>query len=384
MLLVLAVLTLLLWWALAFDWARGMAGLSDLKDEPVDYSAPMPRLSVVIAARDEAATLGATLSALSAQRLRGLEVVVVDDRSGDGTRAVAEAAAARDARVRVLSVRELPAGWLGKTHALQLGARAARGEWLLFTDADVRFAPGALARALSYAQRRGVDHLVALPRLQARGPLLRSFVTAFGLLFSVYTRPWRARTAGARASIGIGAFGLVRRSAYRAVGGHTSIRLRPDDDLRLGRLLKRAGYVQEAVFGGDDVVVEWYPDLPSALKGLEKNAFAGLDYSVPRLVLVLAALLVTNVMPFVAPWFVDGPARWLYVAVIATVGLVYVFDAPRSRHAAWLFVLHPLGTLLLVYAAAGSAAAALRTGAVEWRGTRYSLEELRRGARRPR
>jgi len=382
MLVVLASLTLLLWWVLTLDWALGVRRMADLADSPegdVGGAADAPRLSVVIAARDEAATLGPTLAMLGSQQLPGLEVVVVDDRSHDGTAAVAAAAAARDARVRLVRVTELPPGWLGKTHALQVGADAAAGSWLLFTDADVRFTPGALARALAYARRRGLDHLVALPRLQARTPLLRSFVAAFALLFAVHTRPWRAPEATSRAAIGIGAFGLVRRGAYEAVGGHRAIRLRPDDDLSLGRRLKWLGFAQEAVFGGDLVAVEWYPDVRAAVKGLEKNAFAGMDYSVWRTAAVVTLLLLTNVMPFVAAVVVGGPARWLYLLTVATVAFVYAYDAPRSRQAPWLFVLHPLGTALLALALARSTAAALISGEVEWRGTRYSLEELRGG-----
>ncbi len=160
--------------------------------------------------------------------------------------------------------------------------------------------------SLAYALDRALDHLVVLPRLEARGALLASFVAAFGLLFSVYTRPWRARDPRSRASIGIGAFALLRADAYRRAGGHAAIRLRPDDDVALGRLVKGAGLRQEAVFGAEDVVVEWYPDLGSALRGLNKNAFAGLGYSTLRLSVVVLALLVTNVLPFLALPLVGG------------------------------------------------------------------------------
>ncbi|MEJ2290140.1 MAG: glycosyltransferase family 2 protein [Deinococcales bacterium] len=377
MLLALAVATLLLWWGLTVDWALGVRSMATLRRANVPEPARWPALSVVIPARDEAPALETTLESLLRQELPGLEVVVVDDRSHDATRAIAERVAGRDERVRVLGIDALPAGWLGKTHALQRGADAANGDWLLFADADVRFAPGALRRALVYALSRELDHLVVLPRLEARGALLRSFVAAFGLLFSVYTRPWRARDPRSRAAIGIGAFGLVRRHAYRAVGGHTAIRLRPDDDLSLGRLLKHGGCRQEAVFGADDVAVEWYPDLGAALRGLNKNAFAGMGYSTLRVAAVVVALLLTNVLPFVLLPFVGGPVRWVNALVVATVAFVYAFDAPRLRHGAWLFVLHPVGTTLLAYAAAASAAKALRRGQIEWRGTRYSLDELR-------
>ena len=382
MLLVLAVATVLLWWGLTLDWALGVRSMASLRRARPPLPSAWPSLSVVIPARDEEGALGHTLRTLLAQDLPGLEIVVVDDRSTDGTGAVAAAAARHDERVRVVTIRELPSGWLGKTHALQRGAEVAAGSWLLFTDADVRFAPGALRRSLAYALDRALDHLVVLPRLEARGALLASFVAAFGLLFSVYTRPWRARDPRSRASIGIGAFALLRADAYRRAGGHAAIRLRPDDDVALGRLVKGAGLRQEAVFGAEDVVVEWYPDLGSALRGLNKNAFAGLGYSTLRLSVVVLALLVTNVLPFLALPFVGGVPRVVYALVVATVAFVYAFDAPRSRHSPWLFLLHPVGAALLAYAAVASAAKALHRGQIEWRGTRYTLDELRRGRRR--
>jgi glycosyltransferase involved in cell wall biosynthesis len=381
MLLALAVVTLLLWWGLALDWALGVRSMASLRRERSPEPGAWPALSVVIPARDEAGALGETLRTLLAQDGPPLEVVVVDDRSTDGTGAIAAAAARRDPRVRVVTVRQLPGGWLGKTHALQRGADAATGSWLLFTDADVRFAPGALRRSLGYALDRGVDHLAVLPRLEARGPLLASFMAAFGLLFSIHTRPWRARDPRSRASFGIGAFALVRASGYRTAGGHAAIRLGTDDDLALGRLLKGAGLRQEAVFGADDVALAWYPDLGSAVRGLRKNAFAGMGYSILRLGVVVVALLLTNVLPFLLLPVTDGAVRVVNALVVATVALVYAVDAPRLRHSPWLFLLHPVGTALLCYAAAASAAGALRNGQIEWRGTRYDLEELRRGRR---
>ncbi len=381
MLLGLAVATLAVWWALTLDWALGVRSMASLRRARAPVPDAWPSLSVVIPARDEARALPRTLRTLLAQDVPGLEVVVVDDRSTDGTGAVAAEAARRDPRVRVVTVEELPGGWLGKTHALQRGAEAATGDWLLFTDADVRFAPGALGRSLAYALDRRLDHLVVLPRLEARGALLSSFVAAFGLLFSVHTRPWRACDPRSTASIGIGAFALLRAEAYRQAGGHVAIRLRPDDDLALGRLIKGAGLRQEAVFGAEDVAVQWYPDLGSALRGLNKNAFAGLGYSTVRLGAVVLALLATNVLPFAAVAFAGGLARVVYVLVVATVGFVYAFDARRLHHSPWLFLLHPVGVALLAYAAVASAAKALRRGQIEWRGTRYALDELRRGRR---
>lgn len=381
----LAFGTWLLWCVLSIDWMSGIRSMAFLEPRagPNDDHGDV---SVVIPARNEASALPAALASVLAQELPRLQVIVVDDRSEDGTGAVAAALGAGDERLSVERVDVLPPGWLGKTNAMALGAARATGRWLLFTDADVVFAPGAIAAAVAYAERRGLDHLAVLPRFIARTPLLASFVTTFSLLFTFLTRPWRARAAESRAAIGIGAFALVRETSYRAVGGHESLRMSVDDDLSLGRVLKRAGFKQEAVLGPDLVAVEWYPDLGSAIHGLEKNAFAGLGFSVWRVGAVVIALVVTNVAPFVLLPIVsvasafDGAWRWAAVGnalVVSTVALGYALSAKRFGHRVSSWPYHPVGVLLLCWAVVASAFKALRHGEIEWRGTRYRLRDVK-------
>lgn len=397
---ILAFGTFALWCVLSIDWILGIRTMAFL--EPCTRGDGVHEhgghelggheqgghesVSVVIPARNEASALPAALASVLAQELPVLQVIVVDDRSEDDTGAVAAAVGAGDARLVVERVDVLPPGWLGKTNAMAEGAARASGSWLLFTDADVCFAPGAVAAAVSYAEQRGVDHLAVLPRFIAPTPLLASFVTTFGLLFTFLTRPWRARSAESTAAIGIGAFALVRRTAYQAIGGLGAVRMSVDDDLSLGRVLKRAGFRQEAAFGADLVAVEWYPDLRSAIHGLEKNAFAGLGFSVWRVGAVVIALIVTNVVPFVllpvlcvATAFDDA---WLWAAignalVVSTVALGYTLSAGRFGHRVSSWPYHPVGVLLLCWAVVASAFKALRHGEIEWRGTRYRLRDVR-------
>lgn len=381
----LAFGTWLLWCALSIAWALGIRSMAFLEPRP-GADGGHGGVSVVIPARNEASVLPAALASVLAQDLPDLRVMVVDDRSDDGTAAVAAAVGAGDARLVVDRVELLPPGWLGKTNAMASGAARTVGRWLLFTDADVCFAPGAVAAAVSYAERRQLDHLAVLPRFIARTPLLTSFVTSFALLFTFLTRPWRAREPHSRASIGIGAFALVRRTAYEAVGGHEAVRMRVDDDLSLGRVLKRAGFRQEAAFGPALVAVEWYPDLRSAVHGLEKNAFAGLGFSTWRVTGVVLALLVTNVAPFVllpiatvASGF-EGAWRWAAIGnalVVFTVALGYALSARRFGHRTRSWPYHPVGVVLLCWAVVVSAFKALRHGEIEWRGTRYRLRDVR-------
>lgn len=370
----LAALTLLLWLALTTDWLLGVLRTPKL-GLPADL-ADYPKVSVVIPALNEAHTIGAALTSVLAQDYPDFEVVALNDRSTDGTGGVLEGLRDANPRLRVVHIAELPAGWLGKNHALHVGASRSSGDWLLFTDADVRFAPGTLKAAVAYAEANGLDHLTAVPQMEARSPWLGSFVGAFMLLFSFGI----LRASGPKTGVyvGLGAFNLLRRSVYHAVGGHEPIALRPDDDMRLGRLVKRAGFRQGVVFAVDLMAVEWYESVRGAVRGLNKNAFAGLYYSLPLVLLVTGTLMVTHVWPFVAVFVVGGAAGALYALTLLNIGLVYLVGRRFTRLPLGYAALHPVGTLLLVYAILVAAVKATVRGGIEWRGTFYRLGELKK------
>jgi hypothetical protein len=360
-------------------FARGALGmrrigrLADRRDRPVDG----PLVSVVLAARDEARHLGATLETLRAQSWPSLEIVVVDDRSADATGAIADAAAAADARVQVVHVESLPGGWLGKNHALQAGAARARGEFLLFTDADVRFAPGTIADAIAIVEAERLDHLAALPTITSPSAGVRWSIGAFSMFFLLFTRAWRVPDPSSDASIGIGAFNLVRASAYRAVGGHEPIRLRPDDDLMLGRALKQRGFRAGLRVSAGTVNVDWYASLAELVRGVEKNTFAGLNYSATAAVLSCAALIL-HAGYFLLPMALTGALRWLAVADVAVLLAAGAATAPSIGQSPWTTLLQPVAALLFAGVQARATLLTLVRRGIIWRGTFYPLSELRR------
>ena len=183
---------------------------------------------------------------------------------------------------------------------MHVGASSASGDLLLFTDADVQFEQTTLRRAVAYMEAQRVDHLAALPDVRVPGVALNAFIAAFGVFFSMYSRPWQARNPRSRAHVGIGAFNLIRTEVYRAIGGHQPIAMRPDDDMKLGKLVKKRGFRQDAVIGRNFVIVEWYTSLRELIDGLMKNAFAGVEYNLWAVAGSTAGLLVTNVWPFIA------------------------------------------------------------------------------------
>jgi glycosyltransferase involved in cell wall biosynthesis len=301
----------------------------------------------------------------------------VDDRSTDATPAILARLAAEQPRLRVATVRELPAGWLGKNHANALGAGLARGELLLFTDADVLMHPSALARAVALLKRERLDHLAVAPRILMPGRCLAQFPLYFGLMFALFVRPWSVRNPRSRAHAGVGPFNLVRASAYRAAGGHAPIRLRPDDDLKLGKLLKKHGARQEFVSGVGVIDFPWYRSWRELRDGLEKNLYPGVGYRSLAVVAGAVAHVLGLALPPVAALVGSGPARWLGVVNWLAFGVVGALVARGFGTARWA------GLLLPAYAVAGawfmlrSATLAIARGGIDWRGTRYPWRALR-------
>lgn len=378
--LLLATVTLVGWTVLGVWIAVGNRRLEFLRDEPLPGDGELPSLSVVVPARNEADDLEAALRSVLAQDYAPMEVVAVDDRSTDGTGEILKRLAGEHAGLTVLHVAELPAGWLGKNHALHRGAEVAAGDVLLFTDADVMMRPDTLRRAVAYLERRGLDHITVIPDLEMPGVLLEAATGTFKMLFGMHFRPWQARDPGSDRYVGTGAFNLVRAGAYREVGGHDPIALRPADDLKLGRLLKHAGYRQAAVLGRDMLSVEWYASLGGLVRGLDKNAFAVAGYSVVRVAVATVGLLLFLTWPGLALMATEGAVLWVNAGVLAVLAVVYADNARFYGHAPWHGPLLPVTAALMAFIGWRSAVKALATGSIEWRETEYSLEELRNGS----
>ena len=371
-----AAMALLGWLVVAQEVMRGNRKLRRLAALQAPVPAKWPRVSLVFTARNEGATLGAAVPTMLALDYPDLELIAVNDRSEDDTGAILDKFAAADPRLKVIHVTELTAGWLGKTHGLQLGGEAATGEWILFTDADIHFEPDALKRAVGYARAQSLDHLAAVPVLHERGALLGICVSAFSLLFALFVRPWRVPNPASRSHGGIGAFNLVRTATYRKMDGHEPLRLRPDDDLKLGKLMKSGGF-SEIVLGEGAISVAWYDSVGGLVRGLEKNAFAGVDYRAWLIVMAVTLHATLVFWPLAAVFVTSGAARWLWLGAVAVMlGLGvdnHRFDGGRAWHGLFL----PVGIAVLDYAMVRSMVLALWRGGIVWRGTKYPLKELR-------
>jgi cellulose synthase/poly-beta-1,6-N-acetylglucosamine synthase-like glycosyltransferase len=357
--------------------ANAIPRLPDATSPPT--ATDWPRLSIIVPARNEEQGVRAAVESLLRQDYPALELILVDDRSTDRTGAILAALAGEHpGRLRVLTVTELPAGWLGKNHAVWLGARESSSAWLLFTDADVVFDPTCLRRAVAYAEAQRLDHLTMSPRLLAHGYWLNAFVNFFLYAFAVFGRPDLANDPKSQVGVGVGAFNLIRRSAYERIGTHRAISLRPDDDVKLGMRVKLAGLRQGLLNGADVLSVRWYATLGAAIRGLEKNSFAGVEYRVSRTLSAVALLAGLLASPWALVWVMRGWTRRLLAATIAVQSLTYVGVNWLNRRPVLRYLpTFPFTALLFCYVALRSTWLTLRQGGIRWRDTLYPLAELR-------
>ena len=358
---------------------RNFPKLSSLSPDGLAPATQAQRVSVIVPARDEVLTLRHAVGSILHQDMLDIELVLIDDRSTDGTgQLIDEITAAHPDRVRAIHVSELPPNWLGKNYASWRGAQDASGDWLLFTDADIEFEPTTIRRALAHAERADLDHLALLPGIVARGYWLRAFLSFILYAFVAAQRPHLAKNPRSGVGVGLGAFNLLRRPVYEAIGTYAAISLRPDDDMRLGRRVKRAGFRQEMLSGTDLLRLEWYTSLRAAVQGLEKNQFANLDYNVLRLLGNVGALWMLTVYPYAAIWHAPAPARTVSLVAIVVHTLNYALACHGESEGVAPYVpALPVSALLVGGAMLRSGYRAMRTGNVSWRDTSYSLAKLK-------
>jgi glycosyltransferase involved in cell wall biosynthesis len=378
------LLLALAWSSRIVQAAFGVPRIADLSRQKWDCPAPAnsPRVSIIVPARNEQEAIEQSLTRLLALDYPNYEILVVDDRSTDATGDILDRVAASPAAhgcLRAIHVSDLPSGWLGKTHAMWTASRQATGEWLLFTDADVLFKSDTLRRALAYAQAETADHVVLFPRLLMRSPGERMMIAFFQTLFTFGHRPWKVADPKAKDHMGVGAFNLVRQTAYEAVGTYRALRMEVVDDMKLGKVLKNAGFAQRNVFGDDLISIHWAKGAMGVVDNLTKNFFAILSFQWWRTLLSAAGLLFLNLGPFVGVWLTHGWLRVPYVVALASMFCIYVGMSVKSSIPPYYFFLHPISTLLFGYTLMRSMLLTLWNDGVTWRGTRYPLEELRKG-----
>jgi glycosyltransferase involved in cell wall biosynthesis len=376
----------LLWTTRTVAWLRGMSRLPDLLERPI--GPVRGTVSVIVPARNEGAAVADGLRSLLASRGVQLEVIAVDDRSTDETGRAMDALdrepRTTDVRYLVEHVENLAAGWLGKPHAMARGASLATGEWLLFTDGDVVFAEDTLARALAWLEREGGDHLLVVPTVVARSAGEAMMLPFLHILSIWGPRLWRVADPASRDAVGVGAFNLMRRSTYDEVGGWERLRMEVIEDVRMGLLIKQAGFASRVVTGRNLVRIRWAHGASGVVENLTKNVFAAFRFRIGLMVVGTVATAAICLLPFAGMVIGSRWDRaWLGPSLVSVAALTALYwryrrfaDPHGAATALWLLAF-PAAALVFVYAMARSMVLTLVRGGVVWRGTFYPLRELR-------
>ncbi|HUR37378.1 MAG TPA: glycosyltransferase family 2 protein [Terriglobales bacterium] len=343
----------------------------------------LPRLSVIVPARNEASAIEQCLRSLLALEYPDLEIIAVNDRSSDATGSIMDKLAAADSRLHVIHVSELPEGWMGKTHAMWLAAERSTGELLLFTDGDTDFHPQSLRRAVDEMLSVNADHFVLYPTLLFKSAGERMMVSFFQTMLCFIHRPWKISDPKAYDHVGVGAFNLIRRSAYEAIGTYKVMRMEVIDDLRLGRMVKEHGLRQHLVLGPGLVSLHWAPGAMGIVRNLSKNSFAALRFNWGFVLGAALGMLFVSLGPLLGAMFSPGWSRAAYIVALAAMTGVYAQTRRITGISPIYFLLHPIGAVLSAYILLRSAWLTSLHG-VTWRGTNYPLKQFRKEAAKAR
>jgi len=305
------------------------------------------------------------------QNYPNFEVVAVNDRSDDGTGKILQDLKVEFPNLQVVTIDELPPEWVGKTYGLWRGYQKTGGDWILFTDADVRFHPDVLWQAITYCDEKKVDHLTAFPEIELEGLWIKPTLISFSILMALTAKPWKLRNSHSRDVLGIGAFNLIKKDSYEKIGTHKAISTELIDDIGLARLTKKSGLKLDVVLGITRIKLQWQTDLRSLIGGLEKNMFPFLKFS-------YVATLVGLMAPHIIIWGPMGAMAgqspfWNVIPVLGVLSWGVIFLKIRRFQPAPLysFFLVPFGMLIMSFALARSMWKTTVHKGVFWRDTLY-------------
>ena len=368
----------LIWWLMYGRFVMTIFSLTDIGDIDINEPGHWPRLSLIIPACNEADTIEPAILSMLEQDYTDMEIILVNDRSDDNTGEIIDSLA-NDSRIKALHIDTLPENWLGKVHAQSVALPHATGDWILFTDADIHFEQGALKKAVSYVMHKQADHLALMPNVVTRSYWLEVIIRTFGLLFLINTKVHELEREDTQAVIGVGAFNLVKKSVLDKSDGIEWLRMEVADDVGMGLLVKRAEGRSVFAMAKSLLSVEWYPSIRSMFIGLEKNLFgAGAHYQITRLLILVFSMWLMVFSPFIL--IAKDYHQW--VSLFAWLTLLWlpvlmIVGKMTSGAKLSMGLLTPVGQLVISLMMLHSGIMCLRRDGIVWRGTLYSLDNLK-------
>ena len=372
------------WCVFYFNVTRLSQRLPILPADDIPVNTNLPMLSVIITAKDEAETIEHALQTILKTDYPNFEIIIVNDRSVDDTGKIIDHFALKYSKqqhheIIPIHIDHLPENWLGKVHALYIATKKARGEWLLFTDADVHHHPTLWQRAINYAKRNQFAHLALLPDVPTPGLLLQTCVKAFALMFLATAKAEQISDPNSKAAIGIGAFNLVNKAAFNKTPGFEWLRMEVGDDYGVGIMMKK--WKQKIGFATafDDLHVDWYPNVASMIKGLDKNIMApGTRFETARLItspIIFAAIILG---PFLSLTIWSGYYPVVGLLILSWIVLMGFWIPKRNNKELLYWLLTPFGYLVILYTFTRACILCLKRDGVIWRNTFYPRTLLRK------
>lgn len=359
--------------ALNFYLLNGLKQIKQVSQQPL--MANPPPLAIIIAVRNEEEDLEKALQSVCRINYTNYRIIVVNDRSTDRTAEILQGFTSQYPQLQVTTISTLPDGWLGKNNALYQGYLGSTEEWMLFADADIVFHPDAINKAVGYAVKQQLDHLTMLPELKSRSAILNSVFATFGIMLMAHMKPWEAKNPKSKASSSIGAFNLVRRTAYEKMGTHVRIKLRPDDDLQMGHIIKKEGLRQDVLVGKGYVCLEWYKNLGELGRGLQKNAFAVANYNLTQAIVNVLNMLLTVALPMPLMFVFGTTVIRIMAAIMLVFHIVYMMMVPPNKW--WYAFMIPFSGFFLAWHFLKASIITVVQGGIYWRDSFYSLDMLK-------
>jgi cellulose synthase/poly-beta-1,6-N-acetylglucosamine synthase-like glycosyltransferase len=334
-----------------------------------------PPLAIIIAVRNEEEDLEKALESVCNINYSSHRIIVVNDRSTDRTGEILQTFSSRYPQIQVTTITSLPDSWLGKNNALYQGYLSSTEEWMLFADADIVFHPDAINKAVGYAVKQQLDHLTMLPELISRSAILNSVFATFSIMLTIDMKPWEAKNPKSKASSSIGAFNLVRQTAYEKMGTHARIKLRPDDDLQLGQMMKKEGLRQDVLAGKGYVCLEWYKNLRELGRGVQKNSFAVANYNIAQTIASVLFMLLSVALPMPVMFIFGTPEIRIMAAIMLAFHIIYMIIVPPNKW--WYAFMIPFSAFFLAWHFLKAAIVTTAQGGIYWRDSFYSLKMLK-------
>lgn len=336
-----------------------------------------PMVSIIVPACNEEDTIEPALRSILELDYDPLEIIVVNDRSTDGTDEALTRIQRDYPQLIIHNITELPEGWLGKNNALHQGAKHAAGEYILFTDADILFEKSTLGRAMAFMVNEQLDHLCLIFKNIARGLLLNAMmIDAGGGLFFLF-KPWKVNNQKSKKFIGVGAFNLIKKSVYFSIKGHEQIKMHPIDDLMLGKMIKHSGFKQDCLAGYDFLQVHWYESPGKMISGLMKNIFALFNFRLHFAITAIMLIFLVSILPFWGIFFASGITSLLCLFTVAIRLISAVGGARLTGTTLWTVPFSLITPYINIFIIIRGALTTIANNGIIWRGTHYPLNKLK-------